>query len=105
VTLEPTTGVVDRDVPLPSRLGGHGVFELQEMLDQALDLAEEGVPLDLAQIVYLLGQVSKVDGAVLALRRGSAQRRSAALRRGIDVLLAEFLACVAMANHPPRHST
>ena len=49
MTLEAAAGVVDGDDPLPARLGGGGILQLQQMLDQALDLAEQRIPLGLPQ--------------------------------------------------------
>src|SRR5207248_8350395 len=71
--------------PIEARLLGRRVSKLQEMFDDAADLAADCVALALAQIFDLLGDVLAIE-PVVRDRHGS-QDLGLVLRPGVEIIL------------------
>jgi hypothetical protein len=84
-------GVDDGDHPLAPWLGARRVLELEEMLDDALELAFHRPLLLAAQVLHLLGQMQQVERTVPALIGEAAQRRRLVARPGVEILLVKLL--------------
>src|SRR4051812_4914050 len=85
-----TARVEHREQPSAPRIGGRRVLQLQQVLQDALDLASYGQQLALAQILDLFGQMLEVERAVPALARQTAQRIRLVAGPLVEVLVVEF---------------
>ena len=80
-----TLSLDDRSHPIESRIGGRRVFELEQMLDDANDLAAHGIALALAQILDLLGDAFAVEPIISPAHRP--QHLSLVLRPGVVIVI------------------
>src|SRR5438045_1933417 len=78
--------VVDCLHPANARLLGSRIGELEEMVDDASDLAADRVALALAQVLDLLGDALAIESVVR--RRHRAQHLGLVLRPGVEIVLA-----------------
>src|SRR5579883_2018345 len=84
-------GVLNRFAPTRARSNRRGIFEFEQMVEDATDLGVQLAPLSFGQILDLLGEVLPVEPPVRAGLRRRAQRRGLLFRPGDEILVVKGL--------------
>src|SRR3954454_18312475 len=83
------TGAIDGDEPLPAGLRAGRMIELEQVDQQAADLADGGVATLAAHVLDLLRQVLEVERAITALGGELAERFGLVPCPGVEVAVVE----------------